>query len=79
MAALRPAIPVSVPAPVSTEAPSADVTASTVSDSTALDTQPDARQNPPGAATSDQKANQPLPTNRQASKKKQNSKPQPAN
>ena len=79
MAALRPAIPVSVPAPVSTAAPSADVTASTVSDSTALDTQPDARQNPPGAATSDQKANQPLPTNRQASKKKQNSKPQPAN
>jgi outer membrane protein assembly factor BamD len=50
MTALRPSVPVSVPAPASGEAPTADVTAATITGSSALDTQPDARQNPPGAA-----------------------------
>jgi hypothetical protein len=78
MAVLRPAVPVSVPTPVSGEAASADVTAATVSgDSTALDTQPDARQNPPGATASGQPGSESLPTNRQAApKKNQNSKKQ---
>jgi outer membrane protein assembly factor BamD len=49
MTALRPGIPVTVPAPAAIAAPSGttDVTATTVSDSTALDTKPDARQAPP--------------------------------
>jgi outer membrane protein assembly factor BamD len=74
MAALRPTLPVSVPTPPSGEAPTADVTAATVGDSTALDTQPDARQNPPGAAASKP---EPLPSNQQPDpKKNQNSKKQ---
>jgi outer membrane protein assembly factor BamD len=80
MAALRPAVPVSVPAPASGEAPTADVTAATITGSSALDTQPDARQNPPGqAASTGQGAAQtePLPTNQQPDpKKNQNSKKQ---
>ncbi len=48
MSALQPATPPSVPAPGATTGTSAEVTVSTVSDSTALDTLPDARQNPPG-------------------------------
>jgi outer membrane protein assembly factor BamD len=48
MTAMQPTIPVSIPAPGSGVAATADVTASSPSDSTALDTQPDARQNPPG-------------------------------
>jgi outer membrane protein assembly factor BamD len=50
MTSLRPSIPVSVPG--ATGAPSAfagEVTASPVTDSTLLDTKPDARQNPPAA------------------------------
>ncbi len=56
METMRPPIPLSVPtaaqAPPSatgTTGVSADVSVSTVQDSTALDTKPDARQNPPGA------------------------------
>ncbi len=78
-AALRPSIPVSVPAPASGEAPTADVTAATITGSSALDTQPDARQNPPGATTAEQGAaqNEPLPTNQQPDpKKNQNQKKQ---
>jgi hypothetical protein len=60
MTAMQPTAPVSIPAPGSGVAATADVTASSVSDSTALDTQPDARQNPPGspqpAPTKDQNA-----------------------
>jgi len=48
MTTLRPTVPLSVP---QTGAPgfTGDVTATTVSDSTALDTKPDARANPPGS------------------------------
>lgn len=51
MTALRPGIPVSVPAP-SAGGPggTTDVTATTITDSTALDTQPDARATPPAEA-----------------------------
>ncbi len=58
MTALQPAAPVSIPAPGSGVAATADVTASSLSDSTALDTQPDARQNPPGNQKPDQRKNQ---------------------
>lgn len=44
----KPSIPASVPEPASTASFSGDVTASTVSDPTALDTQPDARAVKPG-------------------------------
>ncbi len=77
MTSLRPAQPVSIPAPAAGGALGVDVTASTVSsDSTALDTQPDARQNPPGAtpeagAMPSQAAD--LPTNRQPDPKKNQS------
>lgn len=49
MTGLRPTIPASVPTPAGAGATgvSADVSVSTVTDSTALDTKPDARQNPP--------------------------------
>jgi outer membrane protein assembly factor BamD len=49
MTTLRPSVPLSVPA---TGAPgfTGDVTAEPVKDSTALDTKPDARANPPGSA-----------------------------
>ncbi len=47
----KPAIPASVPAPVTASAGfSGDVTVAPVTDPTALDTRPDARLNPPGAA-----------------------------
>ncbi len=78
--ALRPSVPVSVPPAASGEAPTADVTAATITGSSALDTQPDARQNPPGAAASGGQGtsqNEPLPTNQQPDpKKNQNSKQQ---
>jgi outer membrane protein assembly factor BamD len=54
----KPTIPASVPPPTAGAGFSGDVTASTVSDSTALDTNPDARQVKPGSAPA-----QPLPTN----------------
>jgi len=52
MAANRPTIPVSVPSAAASTAVGAgttDVSVQTVTDSTALDTKPDARQNPPAA------------------------------
>jgi outer membrane protein assembly factor BamD len=75
MTGLRPSIPASVPPPPSGTGTgiSADVTASTVSpsDSSALDTQPDARLNPPkpeGAKTADAPP-EVLPSNRQLTPK----------
>src|SRR5579864_2356837 len=52
MAAVRPTLPLSVPAALnaSTAGGVSDVNAQVVTDSTALDTKPDARQNPPVAA-----------------------------
>ena len=84
MASLRPQTPVSVPPPPSGgSGVTADVTASTVGDSSALDTQPDARQNPPSPAAQGAagngaapqaapaaQSNEPLPTNRQFPKQK---------
>lgn len=49
MSTLQPTLPVSVPSPGAGTGVTADVTASSLSDTSALDTQPDARQNPPGA------------------------------
>jgi len=52
MSGLRPTIPASVPIPVGTSSDvSSDVTASTVGDSKELDSRPDARMNPPAAAS----------------------------
>jgi outer membrane protein assembly factor BamD len=68
MTSLRPQVPASVPTPAAATATGSDVTVSTVSDSTALDTQPDARLNPPkpeGAAAQEE----PLPSNRQLTPK----------
>jgi outer membrane protein assembly factor BamD len=75
MAALRPAVPVSVPSPTSGEAPTADVTAAPITGSSALDAGPDARQNPPAdAQVGTQDA---LPGNQPpAAKKDQNTKKQ---
>jgi outer membrane protein assembly factor BamD len=51
MTALRPGVPVSVPTPSSGGASgTTDVTATTITDTSALDTKPDARQTPPGEA-----------------------------
>lgn len=57
MTSLKPTVPVSVPTPAELEAAAAkaanaDVTVSTVTDTSALDSKPDARQNPPKDATS---------------------------
>src|SRR5690349_8972588 len=49
MTTLRPSVPLSVPPPSGAPGFSGDVTATTVTDSTALDTKPDARANPDGA------------------------------
>lgn len=79
METFRPMTPASVPLPAgAATGVSADVSVSTVSDSSALDTKPDARQNPPapGAAgtsspdaapakPAEATANQPLPSNHQ--------------
>jgi outer membrane protein assembly factor BamD len=67
MTSLRPSIPASVPTPAAGgTGVSADVTVSTVSDTSALDTQPDARLNPPKPEAAKAEAEQePLPTNRQ--------------
>lgn len=77
MQSLRPSVPASVPGvpqPGVTDV-SADVSVSTVTDSTALDTQPDARQNPPAAGTASETP-EPLPTNHPppAGKQKKNTK-----
>jgi outer membrane protein assembly factor BamD len=85
MTGLRPQIPASVPAVAAgtSTGVSADVSVSTVSDSKALDNNPDARQNPPaaGAASGDAASangsnadTQPLPTNRQFKPKKKKDK-----
>jgi outer membrane protein assembly factor BamD len=47
----KPSIPMSVPAPAGTAGFTGDVTVAPVTDSTALDTKPDARANPSGAST----------------------------
>jgi len=49
MTTLRPPVPLSVPPQTGAPGFTGDVTATTVSDSTALDTKPDARANPPGS------------------------------
>lgn len=74
----RPTLPDSVPLPAATAGFTGDVTVSTVSDSTALDTKPDARQVVPGQQTTPEPAaapaaegQQPLPSNRQLSPKEQ--------
>jgi outer membrane protein assembly factor BamD len=71
MTSLRPAIPASVPPPPSGAGVSADVTVSTVPDNTsALDTQPDARLNPPKPEGAKAEAQpEPLPANRQLTPK----------
>lgn len=79
MTSIRPSIPASVPAPVVTTAGTTDVTAGTVSDGSAIDKQPDARQNQPGAAAGERAQQpEPLPTNRaytaQPKKQKKNKK-----
>ena len=81
MTSIQPSVPASVPAPAGAAGFTGDVTASTVTDSTALDTNPDARKNPPSteakAATS---SSDPLPSNYQqpkAQKKKKKSKNPP--
>jgi outer membrane protein assembly factor BamD len=82
MTTMRPGIPLSVP---QTGGPgfTGDVTATTVSDSTALDTKPDARANPPGnpqAGASDQQSQQQTASDQQKSqkKKKKDKKQKPA-
>ncbi|MCL6507122.1 MAG: outer membrane protein assembly factor BamD [Bryobacteraceae bacterium] len=54
MTTLRPTLPVSVPAAAEGGGVSAEVTVSTISDSSALDTKPDARRNPPQAESAPQ-------------------------
>jgi outer membrane protein assembly factor BamD len=51
MSGMRPTIPASVPQPVSVSTGVSDVSGAVITDSTALDTRPDARQNPPGGQT----------------------------
>jgi hypothetical protein len=79
MTTLRPTVPLSVP-PTGAPGFTGDVTATTVSDSTALDTKPDARANPPGtpeaaATTTDQ---QTAADQSKSKKKKKDKKPKPA-
>jgi hypothetical protein len=77
MTSLRPTIPVSVPPPVAEGAGiGSDVTVSTVSDTTALDTKPDARQNPPGQASADAQTSSDASSTQTDAQKKQNSKKQ---
>jgi outer membrane protein assembly factor BamD len=82
----RSLVPASVPAPAGAPGFQGEVSATTVTDSTALDTKPDARQNPP-AQTGDKPAaavtptpaaaqdQQPLPRNQQPVKPKKQKKP----
>jgi len=63
MTTLRPTVPASVPQAPGANGPfTGDVTASPVTDSTALDTKPDARTNPPPAANSPASADKPATT-----------------
>jgi outer membrane protein assembly factor BamD len=81
MTTLRPSVPLSVPA---TGAPgfTGDVTAEPVKDSTALDTKPDARANPPGSAQASQADQQTQPQTasdqKSQKKKKKDKKQKPA-
>jgi len=56
MTTLRPTVPLSVPPQTGAPGFTGDVTATTVSDPTALDTKPDARANPPGSPEANGKA-----------------------
>jgi len=72
MTTMRPSAPMSVP-PVGAPGFTGDVTAEPVKDSTALDTKPDARANPPGSAQAspaDPQAQQQTATDQKAQKKK---------
>jgi outer membrane protein assembly factor BamD len=79
MSTVRPSIPMSVPQ-AGTPGFTGDVTATTVSDSTALDTKPDARANPPGstpaaaAIGTDQQTAQPAAADQKSQKKKKKDK-----
>jgi outer membrane protein assembly factor BamD len=91
MTGYRPTVPVSVPSTASgTTGVTADVSVSTVSDSSALDSQPDARQNPPkpeepagqpqapGAQAAPAAGTEPPPSNQPpANQKKQQNKKAP--
>src|SRR5579871_3948658 len=79
MTTLRPTVPLSVPPQTGAPGFTGDVTAQTVSDSTALDTKPDARANPPGstqATASDPPSQQQTASDQQKSKKKKKDKKQ---
>jgi outer membrane protein assembly factor BamD len=85
MTTMRPTVPASVPVPgATTTGVTADVSVAPVTDSTALDTQPDARQNPPAQANPTPAPAEnapaaeaaPLPTNRQPVSKKEDKKQQ---
>jgi hypothetical protein len=71
----RPTIPASVPAPAASAGFTGDVTVSTPTDTTALDTKPDARQVLPGQQQQNGQAaaaaNEPLPTNQNYKPRKQ--------
>jgi outer membrane protein assembly factor BamD len=76
MTTTRPSAPMSVP-PVGAPGFTGDVTAEPVKDSTALDTKPDARANPPGSAQAspaDPQTPQPTATDQKAQKKKKKDK-----
>ena len=76
MTTQRPTVPLSVPQ-TGTPGFTGDVTATTVSDSTALDTKPDARANPPDpaqAAASDPQAQPQTASDQKAQKKKKKDK-----
>jgi len=73
MTTLRASVPPSVPQqPGANSSFVGDVTAATVTDSTALDTKPDARTNPPGATTTaaDPQSPQQSASDQQNAKKK---------
>ena len=77
MTTVQPSIPLSVP-PAAAPGFTGDVTATTVSDSTALDTKPDARANPPGSAqagSTDQTQQQTAADQKSQKKKKKEKKP----
>jgi outer membrane protein assembly factor BamD len=87
MTNMRPSVPPLVPQPAGAGGFNGDVTATTVGNSTALDTKPDARANPPGAsqpaasttsATPAADTSQQTTTDPNAKKKKKNKKQQPA-
>jgi outer membrane protein assembly factor BamD len=82
MTNMRPSVPPLVPQPAGANAGfSGDVTATTVGNSTALDTKPDARANPPAATPAASSTDPPQPASQQtadpkAKKKKKNKKQQ---